>query len=69
MASEDEKWDRLTAWMESTSEGRWQRKDLQVEFREIPGKLVTIITHKRNPENDGFFQVREEASSRNRISP
>lgn len=40
MEAEEEKWNRLTAWMEELSEGRWLRKDLKVEFRQVPGKTL-----------------------------
>lgn len=43
MDSEEEKWNRLTTWMEEISEGRWLRKDLKVEFRQVPGKSHNVI--------------------------
>jgi hypothetical protein len=40
MDVEEAKWNRLTAWMEELSEGRWLRKDLKVEFRQVPGMFA-----------------------------
>ncbi|KAI5451410.1 hypothetical protein NCC49_001716 [Naganishia albida] len=37
MDVEVEKWNRLLAWMEELSDGTWSRRDLEVEFRQVPG--------------------------------
>lgn len=52
MDPEEEKWDRLTAWMEELSEGRWLRKQLKVEFRQVPGKSPKAVS-KRRPFAEG----------------
>ncbi|KAJ9102516.1 hypothetical protein QFC21_002916 [Naganishia friedmannii] len=41
MTSDDDKWNRLTAWMQDLSQGQWKLEDQKVTFREVPD-LVSV---------------------------